>query len=113
MRAPQQLEAPEAPLGELPTAIWMPTACFRSLPCCYNGTPLQMVEQMAAEMGPKLSVHDTIDLLIEFLSSQRDVNIHLPAEEPEEEELMPEYMRATFFIAILLDAGVAEPMPAA
>jgi hypothetical protein len=98
-------------LEELPSAIWMPTACFAKLPSCYNGSPLEMVEQMAKEMGPQLGVHDTIDLLIEYLSDQRDIRVHLPSEEGG--DVLPEEVRAGLFVAILLDAGVAQPMPGA
>lgn len=109
------LECPrpvEEVLAGLPTAIWMPTACFSQLPCCYQGSPLEMVEQMAQEMGPKLGVHDAIDLLIEFLAERRDVKIVLPAEDGAG-GVLPEGVRAGIFVAILLDSGVAEPMASA
>lgn len=102
----------EAVLAALPTAIWMPMPTFSQLPCCYQGTPLDMVGQMAEEMGPKLGVHEAIDLLIEFLADRRGLKISLPAED-NEGSVLPEEIRAGIFVAILLDSGIAEPMASA
>ena len=54
----------------IPNAIWMPT--FRN-PSCYQGTPIEMVEQMADEMKPGLGVDDTIDLIARILADERGV----------------------------------------
>jgi hypothetical protein len=90
---------------ELPKAVWMPTPLRATIPDCYQGTPLEMVEQMAADMKPGLGVHDAIDTLLRALADERDVHIDLDA--PAE---TPEATRATMFVYALLFMGVAEEM---
>ncbi len=91
----------------LPRAIWMP-AHQHDLPSCYQGTPLQMVQEMARYMKPGLGVHDAIDLLLRSLADERDVRIELHSQGK-----MPEEARASMFIYALLFSGVAREMPQA
>ena len=83
----------------------MPTPLRATIPDCYQGTPLEMVQQMATEMRPGLGVHDAIDTLIRALADERGIRIDLdvPAETPES-------TRATMFVYALLFMGVAETM---
>lgn len=94
----------EIDLTSLPTAIWLPA---RSLPRCYQGTPFQMVSEMADEINPGLGVPEAIELLLLELESNKRVFIRLPDDEVSDE------MRAAFFVAALLITGVAKPMPSA
>ncbi len=91
----------------LPRAIWMP-AHQRDLPSCYQGTPLQMVQEMARYMKPGLGIHDAIDLLIRSLADERDVRIELVNQGEVTKEA-----QASMFIFALLYSGVAKEMPGA
>lgn len=103
MSPPSGSPATQTTTQSLPSAIWMPTYANSRLPNCYQGTPLEMVGEMAGEMGPQLGVHDSIDLATRFLHDQRGISIKLPAEAPEEK-------RAQIFIHALLTTKVAVPM---
>jgi len=92
----------------LPRAIWMPSPFREGLPDCYQGTPLEMVEQMASQMHPSLDAHGAIDVLIDALAEERDLHIELQA--PPE---TPEDVRAGMFVMALMVTGVAQEMPAA
>jgi len=88
---------------KIPNAIWMPA--FRN-PSCYQGTPVEMVQQMADEMKPGLGLDDTIDLIARFLAEDRGVRVRTPVEAPED-------IRAEAFVRGLLTEGVAQEMPEA
>jgi hypothetical protein len=90
---------PEA-LKRLPGAIWMQGS--RSI---YRGSPVEMVRQMAAEMGADLSVHTTIDTLLTALYLKRGLLIAIPEDAPED-------VVAALFVHALLDAKVSKPIVA-
>lgn len=106
MTTPPRLQAHERPLSRLPDAIWMPARRGGALPSCYRGSPLEMVQQMAAEMGEHLGVHDAIDLLLRFLADERGLKIRLP-------EQAPEGARALMFVGALVALRIAKEMPKA
>jgi len=87
-------------LKTLPKAIWMQGS--RSV---YRGTPVEMVRQMAAEMGPGLTVRSTVDTLLTALYLKRGLLIALPEDAPEE-------IVAALFVHALLDARVSKPIVA-
>lgn len=96
--------APQTPAEALPSAIWMP-ALQGQLPNCYQGSPIEMVQEMGLEMKPGLSVNETIDRLIPILADYRKVCIRLPDG--------PDGWRASLFVRALLGTGIARPMASA
>ena len=95
-------------IENLPEAIWMPSPWDPGLPCCYQGTPLEMVRQMADEMRPGMGVNDTIDLLLRTLVDERQLRIELNLPNGTDERT-----RSSMFVCALLFSGVAEEMPQA
>lgn len=91
-----------------PPAIWMPTPLKAGIPDCYQGSALEMVQQMAESMKPGMGTHDAIDLLLRFLADER--GLHIAFDVPDD---TPEDTRATMFVRTLLFIGVAEEMPQA
>jgi len=102
MSTPPLLKPTKAP-PHTPSAIWMPGVY---LPSCYQGTPLEIVGEMSAEMKPGMGTHDAIDLLLRRLADERNVKIQLPAK-------LPEGQRSELFITALVMTGVAREMPKA
>lgn len=88
-------------LRSLPDIIWCPVR--GSVPHVYSGSPLQMVDQMAAEMGPNVTRPQAIQALLLGLAFHRKIFIGLP-ELPTEE-------LAGLFIYALLDRGVSYSNP--
>jgi len=88
---------------KLPRAIWMPA--MTDLPACYQGSPLEMVKAMAAEMHPGLGMQEAMDQLLRTLDEHRRVRITLPEG--------PDDHRATYFVGALLACGIARPMASA
>lgn len=72
------------------------------LPDCYQGSPIEMVQQMAQQMKPGLGTDEAIDLLTEVLANYRGVHIEI--------DEGPEELRATGFVVALLLCGLARPM---
>lgn len=89
-------------LRDLPEVIWCPVR--DSNPCIYSGSPLNMVRQMAAEMGPNVTPPQAIQVLLTGLAYHRKIFIGLP------EELSPAEL-ASLFIYALLDRGVSYSNP--
>ena len=81
----------------------MPNTSLAILPSCYQGSPIEMVEEMAEEMNPKYGIHDAIDTSLKMLHDSGVPITPIPTEAHEE-------VRAAMFIAGLLMWGVAEPM---
>lgn len=96
--------APQTTPEAIPSAIWMP-ALQGQLPNCYQGSPIEMVQEMGLEMKPGLSVNETIDRLLPILADYRKVCIRLPEG--------PDGWRASLFVRALLGTGIARPMPSA
>lgn len=92
-------------LSDLPRAIWFP-APPNELPRCFQGSPEEMIREMIVGATRKnLGTHESIDLLLRDLSQKRRVHISIPdASHPESE-------RAAIFVAALIVAQVARPMP--
>jgi hypothetical protein len=91
--------APEA-LRKLPSAIWMkgPKAAVS----VYHGKPIDMVRQMAEEMGLP-SVKDAVGTLLTALYRNRGVLIAIPEDAPEED-------LSALFVYSLLDTGLSQPV---
>lgn len=98
----QILCTPET-LKKLPDAIWVPGG---EAPSVYRGSPLEMVQQMAAEMHPEMTASEAVEVLQDALAKHRRIFIGLPRAVPEE-------IRAGMFIYALLDLGLSRPMPEA
>lgn len=90
-------------LNKLPQAIWCPGG---PEPSIYRGSPLEMVRQMAGEMGPDIGTHDAVHTLCQALAQYRKVFIGLPGNVPEE-------VLAGLFVFALLDLRISRPMAAA
>src|SRR5271155_1681899 len=71
----------------------------------YHGTPVEMVRQMASEMGPNVTVHNAIGTLLTALYRNRGVLIAIPEDAPEE-------IVAAVFVHALLDTGIFKPITA-
>lgn len=86
-------------LVNLPRTIWMAGQSDISV---YRGSPLEMVHQMAAEMG-SASVHETVGVLLTSLYRNRGVLIAIPEDAPDE-------VLSALFVFALLNTGVGHPM---
>lgn len=91
---------PDALRG-LPSAITMSADPM----AVYYGTPIEMVKQMAAEMGPNVGVRRAISTILTALYRNRGVLIVIPEDAPEE-------VVAAIFVYALLDSGVSKPVTA-
>ena len=85
----------------LPTTIFCPEGGY-----LYNGTPLEMVKQMAAEMGEGITAPQAIDTLLLALAYFKHIYIGVPEDLPVDDQ-------AELFIGALLDQGVSRPLVAA
>lgn len=92
-------DLPEA-LQSLPGAIWCPGGVSPSI---YRGAPVEMVRQMAAEMGPQVTLEQAIEVVLHNLAAHKRIFIGLPSGVSEE-------IRAGIFIYALLDIGISRPM---
>lgn len=90
-------------VSEIPHAIFMPSHNAARLPSCYQGEPLEIVQNMAQEMSPHFGVDDTIDTTLAMLREHGLPITGVPEQAPEE-------VRATMFVVALLMWGVAHPM---
>lgn len=90
----------------LPRAIWMDGG-EGFLPDCYQGSPLEMVQEMASEMAPDIGVHEAIDFLILMFEDTEQAYIRIP------DETCSEEVRSRHFIAALIAARIAKPMAGA
>jgi len=108
MRPARQLPVDQCCVSgnDLPKAIWMPA--FSGLPSCYQGTPLQMVEEMARYMKPGLGIHDAIDILVRSLAEEKGVHIDMCFPDHTAEPV-----QAAMFVCALLFTRVAHEMPQA
>ena len=84
----------------LPATIWCPEGHY-----LYNGTALEMVQQMADEMGEEISPDQAIYILTCALAYHRQIYIGLPD--------VPVDDLAFLFIHALLDQGVGQPLVSA
>lgn len=89
--------------SEIPSAIWSPG---RPLPYVYRGTPVEMVAQMAEEMGSGVTVSQAMDTLLEALARNGRLRLRIVGDPPEP-------IRAGIFVYSLLQHGICHPMPRA
>lgn len=102
--APPSLRPPPIRLDTpIPNALW-----FKGLqgdPVIYQGSPVEMLRVMAAEMGTGVSVHECIDFLCTHLARTRRIYIRVPD--------APIELRSNIFIRSLLAIGIALPLASA
>jgi len=84
----------------IPPVIWCPLGDY-----LYSGSPLEMVQQMADEMGDDIQPGQAIYILVTALAYHRQIYIGLP--DAADDDL------AGLFITALLDQGVSRPLVAA
>ncbi len=89
--------------ADIPSAIWSPG---RPLPYVYRGTPVEMVKQMASEMGDGVTANQAMDALLEGLARSGRLRLRIVGDPPEN-------IRAGIFVYSLLQHGICHPMPAA
>jgi hypothetical protein len=92
-------------LENLPQSIWIPK--FSTSSECYHGSPLEMLQGLAAELGPSVGIDEAIMHLLEDMVEQ-GIEITLPA--PSE---APRTKRAALLILVLLLTGYAREVPQA
>lgn len=92
-------------LENMPTAIWVPTDgswCHRTaekyLPDCYQGTPLEIFQQIGLDYEPEMTAEETLVFIAE------DIGLDIDAEVTLEQ-------RAAITLACLLTQGIAREMP--
>lgn len=83
---------------KIPDAIWSPG---RPLPSVYRGKPIEMVEQMAHEMGLK-NPNEAMDTLVEELA-RSGFRLCIRGNPPAP-------IRAGIFVYTLLQRGICRPM---
>lgn len=89
-------------LRALPQSIWLPG----EPPSVYRGSPEEMVNAMAREMGEDVTIREAVNRLCAALAAYRRVVIGLP-------EDVPDDTLARLFVFALLDMGMAKPLAAA
>lgn len=92
-------------LNNLPQSIWIPK--FAASQACYHGSPVEMLEDLAREMGPAVAVDDAIRVLVDEMD-ERGIQIRLPSEAE-----APRDARAALVILVLLLTGYAREVPQA
>ena len=93
----------QAKIDMLPASIWIPGD---TEPSIYRGTPTEIVNAMAVEMGGGFSLRDTVARLCSALAQNRRIGIHIPLDLPDEQ-------LAGLFVYALLDTKLARPMASA
>jgi hypothetical protein len=89
----------------IPEAIW---SHGQPVPYVYRGTPTEMVQQMAREMGPGVTVTQAVDTLLKALGRDGRLKLKLKIKgDP------PDDIRAGIFVYVLLKNGIAHPLPQA
>ena len=91
----------QAKIEALPAAIWI--AGEEQTTSIYRGTPTEIVEAMASEMGDGLSVRSAVQQLCSALAQNRRVGIRIPLD-------LPDDQLAGLFVYALLDTRLAKPM---
>ena len=89
--------------AQIPNAVWAPG---HPIPYVYRGTPVEMVGQMAEEMGGGVTVGQAMDALIESLARNGRLRLRIVGDPPEN-------VRAGIFVYSLLQHGICHPMPKA
>lgn len=84
----------------IPPAIW---ASSPSGPLVYRGKPIEMVTQMASELGPSVTPTQAINFLTMRLASQGRVRLQVSGDPPED-------ILAGIFVFALLQHGILRPV---
>lgn len=91
-------------VSDLPKAIAIQGSA-QELPQCYQGTPLEIVQEMANKVHKGTTVHDAIDWFLLYVEDTYKLRLVIPGPEVAEKD------RAAVFVAALLATSVARPMP--
>jgi hypothetical protein len=86
--------------AKIPEAIWSPG---QPVPYVYRGKPIEMVEQMAQEMGPGVTATQAIDTLLRALARDGRLRLRIMGDPPPS-------IRAGIFVYSLLQHGICRPM---
>jgi hypothetical protein len=89
--------------AEIPEAIWSPG---QPIPYVYRGKPIEMVQQMAREMGPGVTTNQAIDTLLDALARDGLLKLRITGNSPPA-------IRAGIFVHSLLQRGICRPMASA
>jgi len=92
-------------LDNLPHAIWIPK--FSTSSECLHGSPMEMLQGLARELGPAVGIEDAIAHLLDDLG-ERGIPIRLPKATE-----APSTVRAALLILVLLLTGYAREVPQA
>lgn len=92
-------------LDHLPQSIWIPK--FSTGSECYHGSPLEMLQGLARELGPSVGIDDAIAHVVQAM---REQGIRLPLPTAAE---APRTKRAALLILVLLLTGYAREVPQA
>ena len=87
-------------LQTLPVAIWSEG---HPLPYIYRGAPIDMVRQMAAEMGAGVTADQAMDKLIKSLAKSGRLKLRIHGSPPED-------VRAGIFVHCLLEHRICRAM---
>lgn len=86
--------------AEIPPAIW---ASGPEGPLVYRGKPIEMVREMASELGPEVTPTQAINLLTVQLASQGRIRLTVTGDPPED-------ILAGIFVYALLQSGILRPV---
>lgn len=92
-------------LDNLPQSIWIPK--FSTSSECYHGSPVEILQELAREMGPSVGIDDAITHLQHDMGEQ-GIEIRLPTAAE-----APRTKRAALLILVLLLTGYAREVPQA
>lgn len=92
-------------LDNLPQSIWIPN--YATSRACYHGSPVEMLQDLAREMGPSVQVDDAIRHLVDDMGEQ-GLRIRIPSAAE-----APRKTRAALLILVLLLTGYAREVPQA
>lgn len=87
-------------LEDLPLAVW---TYSKEGPLIYRGSPLEMVQQMAAEIGPEVTPGEAMETILNALAEHQHIRIRIVGDPPED-------IRAGIFLFALITHGVCHPM---
>jgi hypothetical protein len=94
-------------LDNLPQSIWIPK--FATSQACYHGSPVEILQDLAREMGPAVGLDDAIRHLVDDMDEQGiQVRIRIPSATE-----APRQTRAALLVLVLLLTGYAREVPQA
>lgn len=92
-------------LDNLPQTIWIPK--YSTASECYHGSPVEILEEVAHQLGPALGVDDAITHLVHDMV-ERGIAVPMPSASQ-----APLDVRAALLILVLLLTGYAREVPQA